>query len=258
MKRLLPIALSALVLAPLLQAPARAQAARNLEFNAAVLRAIERMPSGGGYATNSTAKQNLASAIRADKERISVQPAAAQPSFCSSATYLVFVSVLSDLAERGLTYLSEDDARALRVTGQQDGEGVWGRWNANGPGTARLFAETGLGQNFTDWNLAQPGDFMKIFWTREVGSRERGHSVIYLGRETIKGVEHVRFWSSNQPGGYGEKSVPRSKIAWAIFSRLERPARVSRFVGLSKIDPFLASMLKRSATWEEVGSQCGF
>jgi hypothetical protein len=29
---------------------------------------------------------------------------------------------------------------------QRDGAGIWGRWNANGPGTARLFYELGLGQ----------------------------------------------------------------------------------------------------------------
>ena len=235
-----------------------AQTSRNLEFNAAVLRAIEHMPEGGGYSTSSTAKQNLAAAIRAEKERVSVEPQVAQPSFCSSATYLVFTSVLAELAARGQIYLSEADVRALRVSGQQDGEGVWGRWNANGPGTARLFAESGLGRNFTTWNDAQPGDFMKIFWTREIGSKERGHSVVYLGTETVKGVEQVRFWSSNQPGGYGVKSVPRSKVAWAIFSRLERPARVSRLAALPHLDTFLASMLKRPATREEVGTQCGF
>lgn len=256
MKRLIAVVLSSFAVLP--GVPAQAQNAHDSEFNAAVLRAIARMPHGGGYATNATAKQNLTSAIRTEEERLALQPDVAQPSFCSSATYLVFLSVLGELAQRGQIYMSADDVRALRVAGQHDGEGVWGRWNANGPGTARLFTEAGLGQNFTDWSLARPGDFMKIFWTREIGSRERGHSVVYLGTETIKGVEHVRFWSSNQPGGYGEKSVPRSKIAWAIFSRLERPARISRLIGLPKVDTFLASMLKRSATREEVGSLCGF
>jgi hypothetical protein len=255
MKRLIAAVLPVLTLS--LGISARGQTAHDLDFNAAILRTISRMPQGGGYSTSSTAKQNLASAVRAEDERISVQPESAQPSFCSSATYLVFVSVLSDLAEHRQIHLSGVDADALRVTGQQDGEGVWGRWNANGPGTARLFTESGLGENFTDWSRARPGDFMKIFWTQEIGSRERGHSVVYLGTETIKGVEHVRFWSSNQPGGYGEKSAPRAKVAWAIFSRLERPARVSRLASLPRIDNFLASMLKRSATREEVESQCG-
>jgi hypothetical protein len=256
MKRLL-----ALLLLPLFMLfpghSAQSETAHDFDFNATILRMIDRMPQGGGYSTNSAAKQGLASAVRAENERVSIHPDVAQPSFCSSATYLVFASVLSNLAEKGQIHLSAEDVEALRVTDQRDGEGVWGRWNANGPGTARLFAETGMGQNFTDWNRARPGDFMKIFWTSEIGSRERGHSVVYLGTENIKGFEHVRFWSSNNPGGYGEKSVPRTKVAWAIFSRLERPARVTRLAGLPKIDTFLASLLKRPSTREEVTSQCG-
>jgi hypothetical protein len=232
--------------------------AHALEFNEAILQAIQRMPEGGGYATTAAAKENLATAVRTENERVSIRPEAAHPSFCSSATYLVFTSVLAQLAERGAIHLGADAANSLRVVGQPDGEGVWGRWNANGPGTARLFTEAGLGPNFTDWDRARPGDFMKIFWTQEIGGRERGHSVVFLGTEMIKGAQHVRFWSSNQPEGYGEKSVPRTKIAWAIFSRLERPARVSRLATLPKTDAFLASMLKRSATREEVGTMCGF
>jgi hypothetical protein len=255
MKCLLTLAFFAGIVSPL--APVLTQA-HGLEFNAAILRAIERMPEGGGYATTSTAKENLAAAVRADNNRISIRPEAAHPSFCSGATYLVFASVLVELSERGQIHLSAEDVNSLRVTGQQDGEGVWGRWNANGPGTARLFAEAGLGPNFVDWDRARPGDFMKIFWTPEIGSRERGHSVVYLGTEMVGSTQHVRFWSSNQPGGYGEKAVPRSKIAWAVFSRLERPARVSRLAGLPLTDTFLASMLKRSATREEVASKCGF
>jgi hypothetical protein len=235
-----------------------AQAASGLEFNAAILQAIERMPQGGGYATNATAKANLTAAVRTENGRIAIQPESARPSFCSSATYLVFIGVISELAQRGQIHLAPEDINALRVSGQPDGAGVWGRWNANGPGTARLFKEAGLGKNFTDWTEARPGDFMKIFWTREIGSRERGHSVVYLGLETIKDVEHVRFWSSNQPAGYGIKSVPRTKVAWAIFSRLERPARISRLASLPKMDEFLASMLKRPSTREEVAMQCGF
>ena len=93
-------------------------------------------------------------------------------------------------------------------TGQRDGEGVWGRWNANGPGTARLFYEMKLGPNFSDFAQARPGDFMKIFWSTAVGRREHGHSVIFLGTEKVNGVDSVRFWSSNIGVGYSEKTVP--------------------------------------------------
>ena len=81
---------------------------------------------------------------------------------------------------------------------------------------------------------------------------------IYLGTETVGGAEHVRYWSSNQPAGYGEAVVPKTKVAWAIFSRLERPARASRLAQLPPMDRFLADMLKRSFTREEVAAACGF
>src|SRR5690606_37168739 len=116
--------------------------------------------------------------------------------------------------------------------------------NANGPGAARLFHELGLGRNFDRYEEARPGEFMKIFWTTEVGSRERGHLVVYLGRRTVNGEERVRFWSSNQPGGYGEKEVPRARIAHALFSRLENPQAFAAAPSLPKTDPYLASLLK--------------
>ena len=94
-----------------------------------------------------------------------------------------------------------------------------GRWNANGPGTARLFYELRLGTNSTDFSSAKPGDFMKIFWTPEVGNTEHGHSVVYLGTETKNAEPYVRFWSSNVPAGYGEKSVPAEQNRAGIFSR---------------------------------------
>ena len=34
---------------------------------------------------------------------------------------------------------------------------------------------------------------MKIFWTDAVGKKENGHSVVFLGIETVDGVEMVRF-----------------------------------------------------------------
>jgi hypothetical protein len=38
---------------------------------------------------------------------------------------------------------------------------------------------------------------MKIFWNNNVGRRESGHSVIYLGTVNRAEGEYVRYWSSN-------------------------------------------------------------
>jgi hypothetical protein len=236
-----------------------AQAQTNLpEINRLILNAIGRMPTGGQYATNAHANSRLAASIRCEADGLTLSPDLAQPSYCSGATYLVFLAAVDQLARRGTITLGAETLRALAVRGQRDGEGVWGRWNANGPGTARLFAEARLGRSFTDWSQARPGDFMKIWWNNEIGQRERGHSVIFLGTEQTATGPTVLFWSSNQPDGYGRRSIPRSKVKWAVFSRFESPEAVANLATLPKRDAYLASMLTRPSTRAEVATQSGF
>lgn len=85
----------------------------------------------------------------------------AKPNFCSEATYLIFLAVLNQLNHEDRLSLLPAVVQALLVKDQEDGSGVWGRWNANGPGTARLFHGLGLGRNFTSFEEGQPGDFLK-------------------------------------------------------------------------------------------------
>lgn len=226
-------------------------------FNDVVLRQIQAMPEGGGYATTRSAHAALASAARIESGNVRIQATRAVPSYCSGATYLVFLKVLGELQRRGHLRIGGAEWTALFPLKLADGEGIWGRWNANGPGTPRLFHELGLGRNFTSFDEARPGDFLKIFWTDAVGQHERGHSVVYLGSETKDGVEYVRFWSSNKPGGYGEKSVPRSKIARAIFSRLENPQNISRRSLIPARDAYLAGLLTKNSSFAEAGRMCG-
>lgn len=253
---------SAFVSAPISQVyafdkSAPATVTSKLDLNSLVLDAVRSMPSGGQYATNGVAKAKLMEAVRADARGLYLKPSAATPSFCSGATYLVLLRTLELVAKRGGLGLDSATLEALAVKGERDGEGVWGRWNANGPGTARLFHELGLGRNFTSYAEARPGDFMKIFWTKEIGKAERGHSVIYLGTEMVDGKEHVKFWSSNKPGGYGAKSVPKTEVARAIFSRLETPANITKARELPVLDRFLASLLTKRSSMREVERLCG-
>jgi len=215
------------------------------------------MPAGGGYATTTTAHRALSSAVPFDDAGLHILAAAATPSYCSGATYLVFLKTLGELQRRGDIRLDRATWAALLPENVADGEKVWGRWNANGPGTPRLFYELGLGRNFAAFGDAKPGDFLKIFWTGEVGKYERGHSVIFLGMEAKDGVECVRFWSSNKPGGYGEKSVPRQKIARAIFSRIESPEAIRRVATLPGRDPYLAGLLTKRSGFAEAQRMCG-
>lgn len=220
-------------------------------FNDVVLQQVASMPQGGGYSTTSSAHESLASAVRVEDRNIDILAGRAVPSYCSGATYLVFLKALGELQRRGQVQITRAQWEALLPSKLADGEGVWGRWNANGPGTPRLFHELGLGRNLTSFEEARPGDFLKVFWTDAVGRNERGHSVVFLGLETKSGVEYVRIWSSNKPGGYGEKSVPRSRISRAIFSRLENPENLSRLDALPHRDPYLAGLLTRNSSYDE-------
>src|SRR5712691_676855 len=228
-----------------------AENAAAASYNALVLEQMRKMPSGGKYSVSHFAKIKLQSAAHFESGKFFVIPTAPYPSFCSGATYIVFIKTIEALRDSGQLQLDFATLNQLVIRDQHDGEGVWGRWNANGPGTARLFYELGLGRNFTDFAQAQPGDFMKIFWNKNVGRRESGHSVIFLGTVNRPDGEYVRFWSSNIPGGYGEKEVPRSKIANAIFSRLQTPANLSRIHDVPATDSYLASLLRKKSNFVE-------
>jgi len=232
--------------------------ARAADCNATVLREIGEMPEGGRYGTSSVATVALVRAAHYESGKFFVMPAPDSPSFCSGATYLVFLKTIERLRRDGRLKLDPATLESLVIReGQRDGEGVWGRWNANGPGTARLFYELRLGANSTDFATAKAGDFMKIFWTPEVGGAEHGHSVIYLGTEMRNGEPWVRFWSSNIPAGYGEESVPRGKIAHVIFSRLETPENLSRIKLIPATDPYLASLVTTRSSLAEALQKCG-
>jgi hypothetical protein len=226
-------------------------------YNALILDQVHRMPSGGKYSVSHFANIKLQSAAHFESGKFFVIPTKPYVSFCSGATYLVFIKAIEDLRDRGQLQLDFATLNQLIIRDQHDGEGVWGRWNANGPGTARLFYELGLGRNFTDFSQAEPGDFMKIFWNNNVGMRESGHSVIFLGTTQRRDGEYVRFWSSNIGMGYGEKEVPRAKIANAIFSRLEMPANLTRINNAPAIDSYLASLLRKKSNFAEARQKCG-
>ena len=152
-------------------------------LNDLILQQIREMPVGGKYSASRTATIRLQSAAHFESGKFFILPDAASPSYCSGATYLVFMKTIEALRDRGDLPLKYETLDQLMIRGQPDGAGIWGRWNANGPGTARLFYELGLGRNFDDFDEARPGDFMKIFWSPEVGREEHGDSVIYLGTE---------------------------------------------------------------------------
>ena len=153
------------------------------DYNSLILEQIKEMPQGGRYSASHFAKIRLQSSAHFESGKFFILPSQASPSFCSGATYLVFIRMIEALRASGELHLDYSTLERLIIRDQRDGEGIWGRWNANGPGTARLFHELQLGQNFDNLDQAKPGDFMKIFWSRQVGKNEHGHSTIFLGTE---------------------------------------------------------------------------
>lgn len=221
-------------------------------LNQYVLAAVKSMPSGGGYEASQKAVDRLAASVTLKDGTIRQDTKACEKSFCSGATYLVFLRVIDQLQKNKSLTLSEKNLKRYANLGVQDGEEIFGRWNANGPGTAKLFTELGCGVSFTSYDYAQPGDFMKVWWTDAIGGKERGHLVVYLGHTK----DSVKFWSSNQPGGYCTKSVARSRIKHTLFSRLTRHDRLTKASSLSKKNQFLADMLRKDFSWAQVVSQC--
>ena len=228
-------------------------------LNRYVLRAIQSVPPGGGYAVTKAAMANFRKSIRIEGNgSLALTAAMARPSFCSSATYLIFLNVITQMEANGRLKLSAATKKKLLVESQADGVGVWGRWNANGPGTARLFHELKLGRNFTELSEAQPGDFLKIWWTDAVGAREKGHSVIFLGtRRDESGGLSVLYWSSNIPTGFGQKAVSMSRIKHMVFSRFEHPEALNDVDRVSAKDAYLASMLTANESFTNIPARVG-
>jgi len=130
------------------------------DYNDLVLKQVRQMPKGGRYSVSHFAKIRLQSSAHFESGKFFIIPSG--PSFCSGATYLVFIRTIEALRERGQLRLDYGTLERLIIRDQHDGEGIWGRWNANGPGTARLFHELRLGRNFDNIDQAKPGDFMKF------------------------------------------------------------------------------------------------
>ncbi|MCX6962744.1 MAG: hypothetical protein NTZ08_09895 [Verrucomicrobia bacterium] len=150
------------------------------DFNAIVLEQIRKMPEGGGYATTREAHQALNSAVAVSPLGLRVESSKAQPSYCSGATYLLFLKTLAAAEKQGFCPPGTSSSENLLPKAMPDGVGIWGRWNANGPGTARLFHELGLGKNFIEQQARR-------LWRKKRAEVEGGRSYFLPLR---KPVEH--------------------------------------------------------------------
>src|SRR5439155_22249920 len=97
------------------------------------------MPSGGRYSVSHFATIKLQSAPHFESGKFFVIPTAPYPSFCSRATYIVFIKTMDALRDTGQLKLDFATLNQLGIRDQHDDRGIWGRCSADEPGTVRLF-----------------------------------------------------------------------------------------------------------------------
>ena len=256
--------------------------ANGRDYNSQILKAIEEMPTGGTYAKY---RKELPDSKRFDDlyqtvadldsaigtsigGKLKVNPdKAAKLSFCSSATYLLFGKVIDDLGvikdkELAKAVADVGDKNAV-IHGKLDGVVIFGHLNADGPGTAVLFKKLDLGPNFTRYSKAKPGDFLKIWWNENIGKGEQGHLVVFLGQS--EDGKSIQVWSSqakNSDGtsGYGRMWVDKSRIKRTLFSRLERPENLKRWLSLpdnERTSDYLIRIRETGSTSDELKNVTG-
>src|ERR1043166_2055672 len=74
-------------------------------FNDLILQQVQQMPSGGRYSASRVATIPLQSAAHFESGKFFVLPDAASPSYCSGATYLVFMKTIEALRAKGALQL---------------------------------------------------------------------------------------------------------------------------------------------------------
>lgn len=231
-----------------------AQISFSQTLNEKVLKAIETMPKKGGYVLTSASAKKLRDVFSWNLDELSVNAKLATPSYCTTATYIVFFKVLKSYWDEN-GYPTKEIQELFKPKLENDGVRIWGRWNSNGPGTAKLFHDTDIGTNFEDLSKALPGDFLKIWWNDEVGKNEKGHSVVFLKSDATT----ITFWSSNKDtAGYGIRTIPKTMAKRLLFSRLDKPEKAVNVFNEPVTDTFLASMLTTVSSWEEVKTVSGF
>jgi hypothetical protein len=228
-----------------------------------ILDSIEEMPLAGGYVLNDLPAQKLSQAfywqyLSNGDITLLMDPNVATPSYCTTATYMIFYKALQKYWATNKIIPEKEIFKKFKPQRESDGLRIWGRWNSNGPGTAKFFFDSQIGTNFDDLSFAKPGDFLKIFWNDQVGRDERGHSVIFLGSEIVDGIQKIHFWSSNKStNGFSKMTINRSDAVRLLFSRLDKIENINKVLELPLNDDFLASMLTIRSNWEEVKLKTG-
>ena len=98
-----------------------ATSATAANYNALILEQMRKMPSGGKYSVSHFAKIKLQSAAHFESGKFFVIPTKPYVSFCSGATYLVFIKAIEELRDRGQLQLEEMVTRRYSLDDVQQG-----------------------------------------------------------------------------------------------------------------------------------------
>ena len=96
-------------------------------YNRIILEQVNAMPKGGQYSASRAATLRLQRAAHFESGIFTVAPNFASPSYCSGATYLVFIKTIEALRARDALRLDLATLQSLLIRDQRDGEGIWGR-----------------------------------------------------------------------------------------------------------------------------------
>lgn len=213
-------------------------------YNKMVLEQVKKIGNGCTY-NKGVANANVENALVNFPK--SVDYSKMSGTHCSGYSYTVFAGVVAqavpNLSPQAAEAMKRLDRNQQNVPTVDDGKKPFGYFNAQAFGTAELFTEKKLGENFTDIAKAKPGDFLKIIWSTskepgKIGSVEEGHSVIYLGSSATE----ICFASANQSGnksgqpGCGVRCEPKTKVRDMMFSRLTAPQNANSFTPDMKSD----------------------
>jgi hypothetical protein len=220
-----------------------------------------------GIYSLSTPRNKLAPQIQQDESGCPViRQNVNVPSMCSSASYFAFIQGLGDHCRKNPGSYAGFDWKKLvdnlkPKSNENDGVGVWGHFNANGPGAALLLAKTGLGKTTaipvnagaaSKVTAMAQGSLLKIIRKDGVGEKESGHLVVYLGMGQKNGESCVRYFSSNTgkgpngaKEGMGEGCEPLSKMKYLYFTEVKPSTEgLKKLAEFQGSDSFLGRRLK--------------
>ena len=94
--------------------------------NEVILQVIQSMPEGGGYSASNEANARLAEAARSVRGTLTLEPGIAKPSYCSGATYLVFLKTLTYMNNQAPITGPLADSLAIKCNRTESVSGVAG------------------------------------------------------------------------------------------------------------------------------------